>query len=389
MKYDFDSVIERRNSGSSKYDYAKAAGKPLDLLPFWVADMDFQIPQPVIDAMVERTKHGIFGYGEPREDYLDPIVGWYKKYFGWEPKKEWMVFTPGIVFAVSMAIRTCTKPGEAVLIQRPVYYPFTNMILENDRKLVNNPLIYKDGRYTLDLADFEKKIVEEDVKLFILCSPHNPVGRVWTPEELIAMGDICKKHGVLVVSDEIHEDFVFEGHKHHVFINLKEEYKDFTITCTAPSKTFNVAGLQLSHIWIPNEEIRNKFKKVLYSTGYEEPSVYGTTAAFAAYSEGREWLDQLKEYLAGNVDFVRSYLAEHLPAVKLVEPEGTYLLWLDCSALPYDTAERQRRIEEQAKLWLDTGAMFGPEGEAFERVNIACPRVTLEEGMKRFCEALK
>jgi len=387
MKYDFDTYVERRNTGSAKWDCWVDFGKPEDVLPFWVADMDFRTAQPIIDAIKKRAEHGIFGYGKTLPGYREAVVSWYKTYFGWEPEKEWMVYTPGVVYALGVAIRAYTKPGDGVLIQRPVYYPFSNMIRENDRVIVNSPLIYENGAYRMDPADFEKKVIENNIRLFILCSPHNPIGRVWTKEELTAIGDICVKHGVTVVADEIHNDFVYEGHTHHVFASLKPEYGKIAVTCTAPSKTFNLAGLQLSHIWIEDEEKRSAFKTVLSADGYDEPSVLGMAAAFAAYQDGREWLDQLKVYLRANADFAIAYLAEHCPLIHVPELQGTYLLWLDCSKLPYGTEERQKRIEE-AKLWFDTGSMFGPEGDPFERINLACPRKTLEEGLRRLAEAL-
>ena len=387
MQYDFDEYVERRNTGSAKWDCWVDFDKPADVLPFWVADMDFRTARPVIDAIKERAEHGIFGYGKTLPGYREAVIRWYKTYFGWEPEKAWMVYSPGIVFALGVAIRAYTKPGDAVLIQRPVYYPFSNMIRENDRRILNNPLIYENGTYRMDFADFERKIVENDVKLFILCSPHNPIGRVWTRDELLTIGDICVKHGVTVVADEIHSDFVYPGHKHTMFSSLKPEFADIAVTCTAPSKTFNLAGLQLSHIWIANEERRNAFKTVLSADGYDEPSVLGMAAAFAAYKDGREWFDQLLVYLRANADFAIDYLAKNCPAISVVPLEGTYLMWLDCSKLPYDTEERQKRIAA-AKLWFDPGAMFGPEGDKFERINLACPQKTLEEGLRRLCKAL-
>ena len=388
MKYDFDEYVERRNTGSAKWDCWVDFDKPEDVLPFWVADMDFRTAKPIIDAIKKRADHGIFGYAKTPAGYREAVMAWYKTYFGWETKKEWMVYSPGVVFALGVAIRAYTKPGDAVLIQRPVYYPFSNMIRENDRRIVNNALVYENGAYRMDFADFERQIVENGVKLFILCSPHNPIGRVWTREELETIGDICVKHGVTVVADEIHNDFVYNGHKHTVFASIKPAFADIAVTCTAPSKTFNLAGLQLSHIWIPNEGLRNAYKAVLSADGYDEPSVLGMAAAQAAYTEGREWLEQLLVYIRANADFAIGYLAKNCPAIYVPELQGTYLLWLDCSKLPYDTDERQKRIVA-AKLWFDPGSMFGPEGDRFERINLACPRATLEEGLRRLCAALK
>ncbi len=288
-----------------------------------------------------------------------------------------------------MAIRAFTEPGDAVLIQRPVYYPFSSSIEDNDRCLINSPLIYTGGRYEMDLEDFERKIVDEQVKLFILCSPHNPVGRVWREEELLAVGEICRRHGVLVLADEIHADFVFAPNRHHIFAGLRPEFEDFTITCTAPSKTFNLAGLQISNIFIPNEQLRQHFCREIAKTGYDEPSRMGLIASAAAYAGGGEWFDALLGYLEGNRDYVRSELARRIPEIRLVEPESTYLLWLDCRALGFDERGLTDFIVNRAKLWLDEGTLFGPEGSGFERVNIACPRATLAQALDRLERACR
>ncbi len=249
MTYDFDKVIDRYDTDSLKYDFAVRRGMPKDILPLWVADMDFSAPNEVIEALVDKSQHGIFGYSDSREDYFEILEKWFLRYFDWKVEPQWLVKTPGVVYAVTTAVRAYSEEGEGVLIQEPVYYPFRESIEVNKRNTIVNELVYKDGRYEIDFEDFETKIVEGNVKLFILCSPHNPVGRVWTKEELIQMGDICMKHDVLVVSDEIHADFIYPGHTHYVFADLKEDYKDMTITCTAPSKTFNLAALQISNIF--------------------------------------------------------------------------------------------------------------------------------------------
>ena len=385
----FDELVDRTNTNSLKYDFAVERGKPVDILPLWVADMDFKAPDAVLDVLTTASQHGIFGYSDTKEDYFNTLYHWFHTYFDWSIEKSWLVKTPGVVYAICTAIRGLTQKGDAVLIQQPVYYPFSEAITDNERLLVNNPLVYKDGKYSIDFEDFEAKIVEHKVKLFILCSPHNPVGRVWTKEELIQLGDICLKHGVLVVSDEIHADFIYDGYKHLIFANLKPEFLDITITCTAPSKTFNLAGLQVSNIFIPNQQIRAAFKKEIRKTGYSQLNNMGLLACKAAYDHGREWLDDLKAYLAQNLEFVRTFLQEKLPQIKLVEPQGTYLIWLDCKALNLTDKELEDLIVHKAGLWLDSGSMFGSDGEGFQRINIACPRSILEKALTRLEYAIK
>jgi cystathionine beta-lyase len=317
-----------------------------------------------------------------------------QKRHGWETKREWYVYTPGVIFAIGLAIRALTKENDAVLIQRPVYYPFSSIIKNNNRTLINNPMLYKkasdgSGSYSMDARDFEEKIIQNNVKLFILCNPHNPVGRVWTKDELITIGDICFKHGVIVIADEIHQDFIYEGHTHQVFASLKPEYGDFTITCTSPSKTFNLAGLQVSNIIMPNQTYKRAILKEHNKTGYDNMNLFGLIATQTAYATGEEWLEELKEYLAVNLKFVREFLRERLPKVKLIEPEGTYLLWLDCSGLGYEDKELNQIILDRAKLWLDAGTIFGEEGRCFERINIATNRAVLEKAMLALEAAVK
>lgn len=388
MKYDFDTVIDRRGTNSLKYDFARERGKSGDELPLWVADMDFQTAPEILARLEAVVRHGIFGYSEGKEDYFQAVAAWYQKYFQWEVKRNWLVKTPGVVFAIAAAVRAFTKEGEAVLLQQPVYYPFSEAILDNDRILVNNPLKLVGNRYEIDFQDFEKKIVENQVKLFLLCSPHNPVGRVWEEWELRKMGDICLKHHVLVVSDEIHSDFTYPGHRHFVFASLSPAYADITVTCTAPSKTFNLAGLQVSNIFISNPGLKKKFKKAVAAAGYSQVNLMGLTACQAAYEEGGAWLEQLKEYLLGNLVFVREYLETYIPEIRLIEPEGTYLLWLDFRGLQMTEAEREELIVKKARLWLDSGAMFGSDGEGFERINIACPREILKQALTQLEWAL-
>lgn len=381
--YDFDKIVDRRGTSCLKYDFQVERRGRDDLLPLWVADMDFALPENILDDIQKRVSHGIFGYTDPKREYFDSVIGWFYSHFGWEGKPEWITVTPGVVVAISVAVRALTKEGEGVLIQQPVYYPFSEAILLNKRKLVNNQLVYENGKYSIDFEDFEKKIVDENVKLFILCSPHNPVGRVWTEEELRKMGEICLKHNVIIVSDEIHCDFTYEGHKHTVFPSLGEEFENNVVFCTAPSKTFNIAGLHVSNIFIPNPEIRKKFKSELEAFGFSQPNVLGLTACQSVYSKGEEWYRELKEYIAGNLDFAREYFAENMPKIRLVEPDGTYLIWLDCEKLGLSVEELESFVEDKAKLWVDFGKIFGKESGQFIRLNIACPRKTLRQALEQ------
>ncbi len=387
---DFDKVVNRKGTRSLKYDFAVKRGYPEDVLPLWVADMDFPTSSYVEDALVNVARHNIYGYSNTQEGdgFFEAVSGWMKRHHDFEAEREWHVKTPGVTFAIAHAIRALTKPGDAVIIQQPVYYPFSSIIRENKRKLVSSDLVIdEEGRYHMDFEDFEKRIAENDVKLFILCSPHNPVGRVWTKDELITVGDICKRHGVYVFSDEIHFDFIWKG-PHHVFQDLKEEYKDFTITATAPSKTFNLAGLQQSNIFIPNESIRRKFKAEISATGFDEPNIFGITAAQAAYESGDEWYDAATAYIKSNIDFAADFVRNNLPGVKLIDTQGTYLLWLDFRNLGINAVELDDILINRAKLWLDSGKIFGKAGEGFQRINTTCPRSVLKEALSRIAKVI-
>ena len=388
MSYDFDRITDRIGTKCLKYDFATQRGKKEGLISMWVADMDFPTAPEILDRLHSAVDHGIFGYTESDEDYYKSVTGWYSRHFNWEPKKEWLIKTPGVVFALSAAIRAFTKENDAVLIQQPVYYPFSEVITDNNRKLVDNPLVLKGDRYEIDFEDFEQKIVTENVKLFILCSPHNPVGRVWEEWELRRIGEICLAHDVLVASDEIHSDFVWEGSKHTVFASLDPSFADRCITCTAPSKTFNLAGLQASNIFISNRRMRLAFKKILAATGYSQLNAMGLFACEAAYNYGENWLKELKEYLQGNINFFRDFLEKELPMLHLIKTEGTYLLWVDFRDLNLSESELEDLIVNRAGLWLDSGAMFGKAGEGFERFNIACPRPVIKKALEQLKKAV-
>ena len=387
-QYDFNKLIDRKNTNSLKYDFAVERGRPADVLPLWVADMDFRTPQPVLDALQKAVGHGIFGYSDVKEDYYNAVSSWFMRNFGWATKPEWLVKTPGVVFALAMAVRALTEPGDSVLVQPPVYYPFFSVIRDNGRKVTESELLYKNGHYGIDFDDFEEKIVQNHVKLFLLCSPHNPVCRVWTKEELRKIGDICRKHNVYVVSDEIHCDFAFPDYPHNIFLQVFPELSERSIICTAPSKSFNLAGLQVSNIWIPGGSIRERFVREIDSSGYSQLNTLGLVACQAAYEGGGEWLEQCKAYLRSNLDFLRRFLAERLPQIKLVEPEGTYFAWLDCSGLGFDRHALNDLIINKARLWLDAGEIFGGHAALFQRVVLACPMTTLQQALEQLERAV-
>ena len=388
-KINFNIVVNRKNTNCLKYDFAVRRGRPENVLPLWVADMDFKVAPEITQAIEKRVAHGIFGYSEVKEEYFEAVAAWMEQKHGWHVKEDWLVKTPGVVFALAMAVQAFTEPGDAVIIQQPVYYPFSEVIADNGRRIVDNTLELKeDGKYHINFEDFEQKVKENHVKLFLLCSPHNPVGRVWTKEELKKIAAICRKYDVIVVSDEIHEDFVFNG-KHQVFADLSEDAENRTITCTAPSKTFNLAGLQVSNIWIANPKLREKFKKQIAAAGYSQLNTLGLTACEAAYRYGGEWHAELLGYLKSNLNFLREFLQTRLPEVKLIEPEGTYLVWLDFGSLGLTEEQREELLTKKAGIWLDSGAIFGAAGEGFERINIACPRSILKDALERIERAVR
>ena len=381
MKYNFDAVINRKNTNSLKYDFALQRKRPEDAIPLWVADMDFETLDEVKTALVQKANHGIFGYSEPLDRYFNALHSWFKKYHDWDIDTSKVVLACGVVFAIAATIRALTKENDAVLICQPVYYPFEETIKVNNRKLVVSELKNVNGHYEVDFNDFEQKIIDNDVKLFVLCNPHNPVGRVWTKEELERIGDICLKHKVFVISDEIHADFTYEGHKHIVFSTVKKEFEDNCIVCSAPTKTFNLAGLHISNIYIPNDSVRRKYKLEMDRIGYSQSNIMGIIACQAAYEYGDEWLTQLKQYLKTNLDFVRDYINISLKDLTLVEPEGTYLIWIDCRKLGLSNIELKELINIKAKVWVDDGYVFGQGGDGFIRINIACPQSTLKRAL--------
>lgn len=389
MQYDFDTPIDRTHTWSIKHDFKKENGKADDILPLWVADMDFRSPDSVVEALKKAVDHGIFGYSRADESYFDAVAAWYQKRHHLTLQPEWMTCTPGIVFALSIAVRAFTQEGDAVLIQPPVYHPFSRAILRNKRTLVENPLVLKDGHYEMELEDLEQKVLDEHVKLMILCNPHNPVGRVWTREELTALADICLRHHVYVISDEIHGDFVWQGHEQTPYASISEEACLHSMMCTAPSKTFNLAGMATSNLFIPDPEMRRKFRSELLDVGQENMNRLGLFACRAAYEGGGEWLDQLIGYLAGNLALVRDFCKNRVPQIQLVEPEGTYLAWLDCRELGMTDDELMAFFSDDAKVWLDPGTHSGEQGSGFMRFNLGSSRSVIAQALDQIEAAWK
>lgn len=381
----FDEVVERRGTDSSKWSekgnldmFGRA-----DVLPFWVADMDFRTVPEVIEALEQRAAHGIYGY-RAGNGHNEAFAGWVERHYGWKIDPAWIINTTGVVTALRFAVQAYTEPGDKVLIQQPVYYPFERSIKLNGRVPVSSDLVLVDGVYQVDFDDFEAKASDPDVTLFIMCSPHNPVGRVWTSEELRRMADICIAHDVLIVSDEIHCDLVMPGNTHTVLASLGEEYAQHVVTCMAPSKTFNLAGLQLSNIVIPNAHLHRLFEKCLQRLGMQgKANIFAALAAKTAYEQGDAWHEALVEYLAGNLEFTKAYLAEHLPQVKTYAHQGTYLLWMDFRSFGLDDEELEERCFKKAGVALDAGEWFGKTGSGFMRLNFGCPRSLLAEALER------
>lgn len=382
-KYDFDQLIPRRGTNSVKWDEEPAA----DILPMWVADMDFRTAPCVVEALRRRVEHGVYGYATVPESYYGAVTSWFARRHGWAPGADWILPVTGVIPALSAILRALTRPGDRVLVLTPVYNHFFIAIDNSGCSAAECELTYGDNRYTVDFDALERRAADPAVKLMLLCNPHNPAGRVWTPEELRRIGDICLRHGVTVVADEVHADFARPGFKHVPYASLGERYARHAVVCTAPSKTFNLAGLQLSNIFIPDPDLRAAFKRARNRTGYDEPSVLGITAAQACYERGEEWLDELKKVLDGNYAVLQAAV-DRMPGVSLVPLESTYLPWLDCRGLGLDDAGIKRLVEQDAKLWLDLGTMFGPEGSGFVRMNLASPKPLIEQACDRLEQAV-
>lgn len=383
----FNEDINRYKTNSLKYDFKSDKNKPDDVFPMWVADMDFKCCEEILNDMHKKIDHGVFGYSKNDETYFNAIENWYKQNHSVELKQEWLITTPGIVFALATAVKTLTEENDYVLINNPVYYPFTEVVEDNKRKIVSSDLVLTNGHYEIDFEDFENKIKQYNVKAYLLCSPHNPVGRVWTKNELNKIIEICKRYNVFIVCDEIHSDFIWKGN--HICILNCTDIQNQVILCTAPTKTFNLAGLQVSNIFIPNEEIREKFQLELWNTGYSLINIMGLVACQSAYEKGQDWLNRLKKYLVDNINYVDAFLKEKLPKVKLIYPEGTYLLWLDFNELNLSDDKIEELMLKEAKLWLDNGKLFGNSGKGFQRINIALPREKLKTALENLENTFK
>ncbi len=387
IKYDFDSVIDRRGSNSIKWDFMEKLLCAQDVLPMWIADMDFKSPAPVIDALRKVVDRGIFGYSGVPQSYYDAFIGWMKNHHNWDIQKEWIVFSPGVVPALYMLVKAFSEPGDQVLVQTPVYHPFFHAIKNTGRQILDNPLRLQNDHYVMDLEDLEKKI-NQHTKMIIICNPHNPISRVWGAQELKALGELCLKNKIVVVSDEIHQDIVYSGYKHVPFAAISQDFADNSVVCTAASKTFNLPGLQTSNIIIPNPQLRERFVGITKSSGFMAPNMFGIAATEAAYRHGYPWLKQLIEYLEGNILLVQDYISRNIPGLKLIQPQGTYLLWLDFRGCGIPQDKLANFVRDEAKVGLEAGTIFGSKEIGFERMNIACPRQTLLEGLSRLEKAV-
>lgn len=391
MKYNFDEIIDRSGTSATKME-SLPKGCPDDALPLWVADMDFACAEPILKALHERIDKKIFGYTMyDTDECLGAVLNWYKKRYGWEEQKENLFFCGGIVSAYAVLLNLLTKEGEGVVIQRPIYYPFTIKANSNGRQIVDSPLIYADGNYTIDFDDLDKKMAEPNNKVLVFCSPHNPAGRVWTEEEIRKVVDICKKYDKWIICDEIHCDLLRCGMTFHPILKVAPDYADRIAVCTAPSKTFNLAGMKTSNIVIHNKELQAAWKDLIGGKlSMNGAGTLGLTAMIAAYNEGEEWLEQLKEYLDGNFAYIDAFLKEHLPKAHMVPSEGTYLAWIDFNGYVDGDAEKLEEImQKKAKVALDEGYIFGDSGRGFERINIATPRSVVEDCMNRILKAFK
>ena len=377
--WNFDEIVCRRGSNSYKWDSAEDA----DVLPMWIADMDFRTAPPVVEALARRVQHGVFGYTKVPQAYFDAVTGWFERRQNFSFRKEWVLFTSGVVPALSAVIKALTTPGDKVLVQLPVYNCFFSSIRNNGCEIVSNDLIYKDGAYSIDFEDLEKKTSDPGVKIFLLCSPHNPAGRVWTRDELFKIGDICLRNNVIVVSDEIHCDLVYPGFTHIPFASISDEFLYNSVTCTAPSKTFNLAGIQVANILAADDEMRRKIDKALNINEVCEINAFAVEALIAAYNEGEEWLEELKKYLHSNYIYLKNFFSENFPLFKVLPLEATYLVWVDCSKLGLSSKKIAEILLEKEKLWINEGTIYGVPGEGFIRLNIACPRATLVQGLNR------
>lgn len=385
MKYDFDTQISRRRTDSYKWDSAKSE----DVLPMWVADMDFRTAPAIVDALERRVKHGIFGYTRVPDSYYKAVTDWFARRHGWTIDREWIIYTSGVVPAISAVIKALTVPGDKVVVQTPVYNCFFSSIRNNGCEIVTSPLLHTGNTFAMDYDDLEKKVADPKVKAMLLCNPHNPAGRVWRREELVRLGEICIRHGVTVISDEIHCELVFPEHSYTPFASISDEFLQHSVTCISPSKAFNIAGLQIANIVCADAFLRAKIDRAINDNEVCDVNPFGVIATQAAYNEGEEWLEQLLEYLYANYRYMQQFCWEHLSDFPITVLEGTYLVWMDCRVLDIPSETLEQRLVDEAGLWLNAGTMYGAEGEGFMRWNIACPRAMLVKGLKRFADFVR
>ena len=387
--YNFDKIIDRSNTHSVKFDLRKLYFGREDVIPLWVADMDFETPNFIREAIKKRAEHPIYGYTIKSEGYFNAIINWLKDRHLWEVKKEEISFSPGVVPGFTLAILAYSKPGDQVVVQPPVYFPFFQSVTDNGRKLIHNQLLEKDNYYTIDFEDLEKKLSHPKTTLFLISSPHNPVGRVWSKEELEKMVELCKKYNVLLLSDEIHGDLVFKEYQHIPSSSISDDAKDSCITFMAPSKTFNVAGLSSSFLVIQNPNLKKRYEEVLQAYHLGGGNIFGAVALQAAFEKGHDWLDELMSYLQKNVDYVSDFFASNLPQISFQKPEATYLLWLNCKSLNLDAEALKKLFVEEAALGLNAGSIFGPGGDGYMRMNVACPKSVLEKALHQLLKAIE
>lgn len=379
MKYDFDKTIDRRATNSYKWDSA-----PEGVLPMWVADMDFRTAPAIIDALQKRVAHGIFGYTRVPDAYYDAVTSWFSRRHGWDIDREWIIYTSGVVPAVSAVIKALTVPGDKVIVQTPVYNCFFSSIRNNGCEIVSNPLRRTADTYEMDFDALERCAADPRAKVMLLCNPHNPAGRVWTPDELTRLGNICLRNGVAVVADEIHCELVYQGFKYTPFASLSDAFLHRSVTCLSPSKAFNIAGLQIANIVAFDNDLRSRIDKAININEVCDVNPFGVAATIAAYNEGEEWLNQLVDYLHGNYEVMAEFCRRELPEFPITRLEGTYLVWMDCSSLGMPSDALEHALLDDARLWLNAGTMYGAEGEGYMRWNIACPRSVMLDGLNRF-----
>lgn len=379
MKYDFDKTVDRRATNSYKWDSA-----PEGALPMWVADMDFRTAPAIIDALQKRVAHGIFGYTRVPDAYYGAVTSWFSRRHGWDIDREWIIYTSGVVPAVSAVIKALTVPGDKVIVQTPVYNCFFSSIRNNGCEIVSNPLRRTADTYEMDFDALERCAADPRAKVMLLCNPHNPAGRVWTPDELTRLGNICLRNGVTVVADEIHCELVYQGFKYTPFASLSDAFLHRSVTCVSPSKAFNIAGLQIANIVAFDNDLRSRIDKAININEVCDVNPFGVAATIAAYNEGEEWLNQLVDYLHGNYEAMAEFCRRELPEFPITRLEGTYLVWMDCSSLGMPSDALEHALLEDARLWLNAGTMYGAEGEGYMRWNIACPRSVMLDGLNRF-----